>query len=89
MKTIRITLRKEGATATCLLRYRNTDWPAEVKWSGDHQSFVMPSGRLVPCLDTLESIGATASHQAALCGATFEIEDLGGEARTSTDRVEP
>jgi len=35
----------------------------------------------------LESIGDTAAHQAGLCGATFEIEDLGGEATEWRDEV--
>jgi hypothetical protein len=80
MKKIRITFRKDGATATCLLSYRRDDWPAGVEWSGARDAFVMPSGRLIPCLDTVHHISATAAYQAALCGATCEIEDLGGEA---------
>jgi len=87
MKILKITFRKEGHVTSCIIRYRTTDWPADIKWSGDHRAFVMPSGRLLPCIDTLESIGDTAAHQAGLCGATFEIEDLGGEATEWRDEV--
>jgi len=89
MKTIRITLRKEGASATCTHRYRNDDFPAETTWAGDAGAFKTPDGRRPGFKDGLSRLESTVAHQARLCGATFEIEDLGGEARTWTDRVEP
>jgi hypothetical protein len=83
VKTIRVTYRKDGATAVCTARYRNDDFPHEEDWSGDRGAFVMPSGRLIPGPDALAKAQTVAQHYASLCGATAEVEDLGGEARAA------
>lgn len=79
MKTIKITLKKEGAQATCTHVYRTDAFPIQTIWSGNHEAFMMPSGRLIPCLDGIDNLPETVAFQANLCGATFKIEDLGGD----------
>ncbi|MEI6175942.1 MAG: hypothetical protein WCS43_03550 [Verrucomicrobiota bacterium] len=88
MKTIKITLEKEGAQATCTHVFRTDDWPMETTWAGNHGAFMMPSGRLIPCLDGIDNLPETVAFQANLCGATFKIEDLGGEVQVWHSRID-
>lgn len=81
MKTIRITLVKEGAQATVTHGYRQTDWPNETTWAGNKDAFAV-HGRVPGFIDGIEKLERCVAHQAALCGAEFTIEDLGGEAAT-------
>ena len=87
MKTIRITLTKEGAQATCTHRYRDCSWPMDSTWAGNSEAFRLPSGRIPPLRASLLVLEPQVAHQAALCGATYTIEDLGGEAIFSHDIV--
>jgi len=81
MKTIRITFAKEGAQAAWLMKYSVTHWPAHTEWSGTRQAFTMPDGFLIDHFGGLDHLERVVAHYASLCGATFTIEDLGGEAR--------
>ena len=89
MKTIRVTLTKPGATATCLLTYRETDFPQTAQWSGNRKAFELATGVLADPGGGLENLERVVAHQAALCGAEYLIEDLGGEAAFWTDEVVP
>ena len=86
MKTIRITLTKEGAQATITHRYRNSDHPAQTTWAGNREAF-KADGRVPSFTDGIDNLPRQVAHQAALCGATFTIEDLGGEAQEWRDNV--
>ena len=88
MKTIRVTFRKAEARAVCLLTYRETDFRHTLAWSGDKEPFLV-DGTLPLLGGALHSLEQDAAHQAALCGATVTIEDLGGEAMEWTDEVLP
>lgn len=79
MKTLRITLVKQGAQATVTHRYRQTDWPYETTWAGNKDAFAI-NGHVPGFMDGIEKLERTVAHQAALCSAEFTIEDLGGEA---------
>lgn len=87
MKKIKITLTKGNTTASCIHSYRRTDWPDHTEWKGDREPFAR-NGRLLDFSHGTEKLEETVAHQAALCGATFEMEDLGGEAMVWTDQVE-
>jgi hypothetical protein len=87
MKTIRITLVKEGARATCTHLYRNADWPDETTWCGDRKAFTTPDGTLPNFRDGLHQLEDTVAFQASLCGAAHTIEDLGGLAHGWGDEV--
>jgi len=89
MKTVKITLNKEGAQAACTLQYHFTDWPEKVTWAGNRKAFVLKSGHLIHPTGPLEKLDGKVAFQASQCGATFKIEDLGGEAETWTDEVLP
>jgi hypothetical protein len=80
MKTIRITLSKEGARATCTHLYRNADWPDETIWCGDRKAFTTPDGTQPNFRDGLHQLEDTVAFQAGLCGTTHTIEDQGGLA---------
>ena len=79
MKTIRITLTKQDAQATCTHRYRYQDWPIETLWSGNRAAF-MVDGRVPGFSGGLDNLERVVAYQANLCGAEYSIEDLGGEA---------
>lgn len=81
MKTIKVTLTKEGAQATCTLEYVYTDIPREGKWAGNHKAFRLSDGLLMDLSCSLERLPRVVEFQAHQCGATFQIEDLGGEAK--------
>lgn len=87
MKTIRITLTKEGAQATITHRYRVHYEPDETTWQGNREAFKTPEGWQVTCFDSIYNLERQVAHQANLCGATFTIEDLGGEFIFSHDIV--
>lgn len=89
MKTIRITLEKPGAKAILHHVYRSDAGPAESRWSGDKAAFTSPRGRVPFFADGLDNLEATVAYQAALCGATYRIDDLGGETVRWIDTVEP
>ena len=80
MKTIRITLVKEGAQAACTQQYRVTEWPSDISWAGNREAFRFPDGTVIEHFGGLDNLQRVAEHFARLCGATFTIEDLGGEA---------
>ena len=86
MKTIRITLVKEGAQATCTHRYHFKDWPIDTTWAGNREAF-KADGRLLDFTDGTHNLEEQVRHQANLCGATYKIDDLGGEAATWIDDV--
>jgi hypothetical protein len=87
MKQIRITLRKGDAVAVCTHMYRTTDGPMESRWSGDREMFRLPHGSLPGCHASLERLERVVAYQARLAGATYAIEDLGGEAERWWDEV--
>jgi hypothetical protein len=89
MKTIRITLEKPGAKAVLHHVYRTDDFPQESRWTGDKQAFTAPSGRVPGFADGLDNLEATVAYQAALCGASYRIDDLGGGTVRWIDTVEP
>jgi hypothetical protein len=88
MKTIRITLRRDGNTLVCTQEYRFTMSAEAVKWQGDREAFRSADG-LLPDFKwlSLEWLEKGVAHQAGRRGATHEIEDLGGEARMWADNV--
>ena len=88
MKKIRITLTKEGAQAACVLTYRRDDWPSEVTWTGNLEACQFPDGSHIGSFGGIDQLARIAPHYAELCGATCEIEDLGGEAITWRDEIE-
>jgi len=87
MKTIRITLTKPGAQAACTQQYRVTEWPSDITWAGNRQAFSFPDGTVIEHFGGLDNLQRVAEHFANLCGATYEIEDLGGEAIFAHDIV--
>ena len=86
MKTIRITLEKDGATAICTHTYRFTDAPFKTEWIGNRKPFSAEDGPL-DFHDGIYNLARNVAHQAALCGATYKIEDLGGEAEMWKDNI--
>ena len=82
MKTIRITLTKEGAQASVTHIFRSTDWPRETTWAGNRKPFATVAGKPLNFLSSLDTLPRVVEFQAALCGAEYTIEDLGGEAVT-------
>jgi len=80
MKTMRVTISGDGIHAVCTLKYRHTDSPAEAVWSGDRRAFSY-KGMMIDFAFPLSSLESAVSHQAALCGATYKIEDLGAARR--------
>jgi hypothetical protein len=88
MKTIRITLVKEGAQATCTHRYHFDDFPEDTTWAGNREAF-KANGRLLDFTDGILNLEEQVRHQSALCAATYKIEDLGGEALMWLDNVTP
>ena len=80
MKTIRITLTKEGAQAACTLQYKLDHETADASWSGNVEAFKLRDGQLPDFDFPMHSLPRVIAHQAAQSGATFTIEDLGGEA---------
>ena len=89
MKTIRITLVKEGAQATCTHRYHFDDFPEETTWAGNRAAFKSPQGLDMSFTASIDNLERNVAHQAALCGATYKIEDLGGESVMWLDNVTP
>lgn len=89
MKTIRIKLTKDAATVTCTHVFMETSFPSTTEWSGDRDPFRGPSGRLLSLTDGIDNLENTVAFQANLCGATYTIEDLGGEAYQWKDTVLP
>ena len=87
MKSIRITLTKEGVQATCTQRYRVNYWPDETTWQGNRLAFRFPDGTLIEHFGGFYNLPLVAAHFANLCGATYTIEDLGGEFIFSHDIV--
>ena len=87
MKTLRITFTKDLARAVCLIRYRETSWPEDSAWEGDRKAFRLGNGSMIHPKASLELLEETVAHQARQCGASFEIEDLGGEVVRWTDEV--
>ena len=87
MKTISITLTKEGAQAVCTHRYRVQDWPDKIEWAGNRQAFSAADGILLNFIDDMGNLERQVAFQAGLCNATYTIEDLGGEAIFSHDIV--
>ena len=87
MKTIRITLTKEGVQATCTQRYRVNYWPDETTWQGNRLAFRFPDGTLIEHFGGFYNLPLVAAHFANLCGATYTIEDLGGEAQEWRDNI--
>ena len=79
MKTIRITLIKEGAQATITHLYRFQQWPDQTTWAGNRDAF-MVDGRVPAFSDGLDNLERVVAFQANLCAASYKIEDLGGEA---------
>lgn len=93
MRRIRVTLTKGDARAVATHHYRLTNGPQETEWSGDRSAFRSPAGNpmsfsdvLEPTETGLESLQRTVAHQAALCGADYQIEDLGGQAIDGIDQ---
>jgi hypothetical protein len=86
MKTIRITLTKDGAQATITHRYHFTHHPVETTWAGNRDAF-KADGRVPAFTDGIEKLERCVAHQAALCGAQFTIEDLGGDALEWRDNI--
>jgi len=87
MKTIRVTIRKDGKQASCRLEYILTRSPAKQTWSGDRGEFRCHVGLLPNFGFPMEWLEEGVRHQAERRGATFEIEDLGGEATEWRDEV--
>ncbi len=88
MKTIKITLEKEGAQATVTHVFHYDDFPLQTTWAGNKEAFQAPDGRVPAFRDGIENLPETVAFQANLCGATFKIEDLGGEAVRWMDHVD-
>jgi hypothetical protein len=82
MKTIRITLGKDGAQAVCTNRYHFDHAPESSAWTGN-----LRDGRPLDLTFSLFKLDRVCAFQCAQCGATYKIEDLGGEAITWTDDV--
>ena len=87
MKTIRITLVKEGAQATITHLFRTHDFPDQTTWQGNREAFTAPDGRVPAFTAGIYNLERVVTHQANLCGATFTIEDLGGEAIFAHDII--
>jgi len=87
MKEILITLKKGDAVAICRHFYHFTESPLKTVWKGDRTPF-SKNGDLLDFWDGIGNLPRTVAHQAALCGAEFTIEDLGGEAQVWMDEVE-
>ena len=88
MKTIKITLEKEGAQATCIHVFRTDSSPIQTTWAGNKAAFQAPDGRVPAFWDVLDNLPETVAFQANLCGATFKIEDLGGEVQVWHSRID-
>ena len=88
MKKIQIKLIKGEAVASAIHHYRRDDGPDKTEWSGDRTPFLY-QGRHLHFSGTIYYLERNVAHQAALVGAEYEIEDLGGEAFTWMDSVEP
>jgi hypothetical protein len=86
MKTIRITLTKEGAQATCTHIYHFTCEPQKTTWAGNRNAF-MVDGRVPGFSDGIDKLERVVAFQAGLCNATYTIEDLGGEAQEWRDNI--
>ena len=86
MKTIRITLTKDGAQATITHRYRVHSEPYDTTWAGNRDAF-KADGRVPHFSDGILTLERVVAHQAALCGASYTIEDLGGEYVLSHDTL--
>jgi hypothetical protein len=80
MKTIRITLSKDGAQAACTMEYQLDHQPLHTTWSGNRDAFKLAGGQLPDFGFPIDSLPRVIAHQAAQSGATFTLEDLGGEA---------
>ena len=89
MKTLRITLTKPGATAICINTWHFDDFTLSSTWTGDRDAFRLSRGSLPDLRMSLDWIADTVAFQAAQSGATFTIEDLGGEAIPRLDNVTP
>ena len=87
MKTLKVTLSKDGAQATCTLKYQSTDWPEEEAWLGNHKAFKISQGIMLSLANPLEDLEPSVKHISAKFGWTYHIEDLGGEAKMWTDNV--
>ena len=86
-QTIKVTLTKEGAQATCTLSYLYTRGPVNETWSGNHKAFKLSQGQQVSFVFLLEKVEEAVKHVSDKFGWTFHIEDLGGEAKQWTDEV--
>jgi hypothetical protein len=83
MKTIRITLTKDGAQAVCTLQYKVESGPLSITWLGNREAFKLTRGGLPDFTAfPIDSLPNVVAHQASQSAATFTIEDLDGEART-------
>ena len=87
MKTIRITVEKEGAQAVCINRYHWDDHPETSEWTGNRKAFMLTCGEPVDFAFSLYDLPEDCAFQCAQCGATFQIEDLGGETEMWMDNV--
>ncbi|MEI6676463.1 MAG: hypothetical protein WCO57_14935 [Verrucomicrobiota bacterium] len=87
MKTIRITLIKEGEMAVCTNNYYFTESTRSSVWTGNRKAFALINGSLPNLSCPLDQLHEVAAFQAAQSGASFTIEDLGGEAMMWTDEV--
>jgi len=88
MKTIKITLEKEGAQATVTHVFRTDDFPIQTTWAGNKDAFQAPDGRVPSFRDGVDNLPETVAFQAKLCGASFKIEDLGGELQVWHSRID-
>jgi hypothetical protein len=88
MKTIRITLVKDGAQAVCTNKYHFKNDPESSDWTGNHQAFTLRDGRPLDLSFSIDALDKVCAFQCAQCAATYTIEDLGGEAVFWTDHVE-
>lgn len=87
MKVIRVILHKEGAEASLTLHFKDTGWPVKARWTGRRRAFRLSDGGVVDCMCGFHRLEETVAFQAAQCGATFLIRDLGGELMLEWDRV--
>lgn len=86
MKTFRVTLTKDGAQAACTLQYKLAH-EADAYWSGNVAAFKLTDGQLPDFDFPIDSLPRVVAHQASQSGATFTIEDLGGEAVEWRDNI--
>jgi len=87
MKTIRATFKKGPHVMTCTLLYHYSDNPQTAKLDGKTEEFLLANHKPIQLFGPINRLESIAEFQAGQIGATFEIEDLGGDALEWMDDV--